>query len=47
MKVIVLMATYEGERYICQQMDSILGQTLKELKLMVSDDGSKDKRERF
>ena len=43
MKVIVLMATYEGERYICQQMDSILGQTLKELKLMVSDDGSKDK----
>ncbi len=43
MKVIVLMATYEGERYICQQMDSILGQTLKELKLKVSDDGSKDK----
>ncbi len=43
MKVIVLMATYEGERYICQQMDSILGQTLKELKLLVSDDGSKDK----
>lgn len=43
MKVIVLMATYEGERYICQQMDSILGQTLKELKLIVSDDGSKDK----
>lgn len=43
MKVTVLMAAYEGERYIRQQIDSILGQTLKELELVVSDDGSRDK----
>jgi hypothetical protein len=28
MKITVLMATYEGERYIGQQLDSILVQTI-------------------
>jgi len=42
MKITVLMAAYEGERYIGQQLDSILAQTMPDLQIMVSDDGSKD-----
>ena len=42
MKITVLMAAYEGERYIEQQLDSILAQTVPDLQIMVSDDGSKD-----
>ncbi len=38
----VLMACYNGEKYIRQQIDSILNQTYKDWRLLVSDDGSTD-----
>lgn len=38
----VLMSTYNGERYLCQQIDSILGQEGVEVNLLVRDDGSTD-----
>lgn len=41
-KVSVVMPVYNGERYLRQAVDSIFGQTLMELELMVVDDGSSD-----
>lgn len=38
----VLLATYNGEKYIREQIDSILNQTYKNINLLISDDGSKD-----
>lgn len=38
----ILMSTYNGERYLRQQIDSILGQTDREWRLLVRDDGSTD-----
>ena len=38
----VLMSTYNGERYLCQQIDSILQQEGVEVHLLVRDDGSTD-----
>ena len=43
MKVEILMATYNGEKYLREQIDSILKQTFKDWKLIMRDDGSKDK----
>lgn len=40
--VAILMATYNGEKYICEQIDSILAQTYKDWRLYIHDDGSKD-----
>lgn len=41
-KIAILMATYNGENYICQQIDSILSQTCKDWELYIHDDGSTD-----
>lgn len=41
-KVLVLMSTYNGERFLCEQLDSILSQQGVEVSLLVRDDGSKD-----
>lgn len=41
-KVAVIMSTYNGERFIKEQLDSILNQTYKNLEIVVRDDGSKD-----
>lgn len=41
-KIDVLMATYNGERYIREQLDSILSQTYKNINLIISDDCSTD-----
>lgn len=41
-KIAILLATYNGEKYIAQQIDSILRQTNKDWKLYIHDDGSKD-----
>lgn len=41
-RVSVAMVTYNGGAYLCQQMDSILGQLGEQDELVVSDDGSKD-----
>lgn len=42
MKVAVIMSTYNGEKYIREQIDSILNQTDVEVELFIRDDGSKD-----
>lgn len=39
---LILMATYNGEKYISQQIDSILNQTFTNWKLIIRDDGSCD-----
>ncbi|HPO49276.1 MAG TPA: glycosyltransferase, partial [Spirochaetota bacterium] len=41
-KVIVLMSSYNGEKYIEDQLDSILDQTYDNFEIYVRDDGSKD-----
>ncbi len=40
--VLVLMSTYNGERFLKEQIDSILSQEGVEIRLLVRDDGSKD-----
>ena len=39
----VCMATYNGEKFLREQVDSILAQLTTEDELVVSDDGSTDK----
>ncbi len=41
-KVQVLMSTYNGERYLKQQIESILNQEKVEISLLIRDDGSTD-----
>lgn len=41
-KIQVLMSTYNGEKYICEQINSILSQIGVEIDLLVRDDGSED-----
>lgn len=42
MKISVAMATYNGEKYIREQLETILNQTVPVDEIIVSDDGSKD-----
>lgn len=42
-KIFVLMSTYNGEKYIKKQIDSILAQRGVKVNLIVRDDGSQDK----
>ena len=42
MKIDILMATFNGEKYLREQIDSILNQTYKNFRLLISDDGSTD-----
>lgn len=39
----VLMSTYNGEKYLKEQLDSLLNQSYKDIKILVRDDGSKDR----
>lgn len=41
-KLCILLASYNGEKYIKEQLDSIINQTYKNWKLVIRDDGSKD-----
>ena len=41
-KVHIMMATYNGEKYLREQLDSIVDQTYKNWVLYVSDDLSSD-----
>ena len=38
----ILLATYNGAKYLPAQLDSILAQTHQNFRLLVSDDGSSD-----
>ena len=40
--VSVVMATYNGEKYLREQLDSILGQTYAPFEIIIQDDGSTD-----
>lgn len=40
--IAILMSTYNGERYLHEQINSILSQTCEDWQLYVRDDGSKD-----
>lgn len=42
MSVLVLMSTYNGEKYIKTQLDSILAQDYKDINILIRDDGSTD-----
>ena len=42
MEIAILMATYNGERYIREQIDSIINQTYSDWHLYIRDDGSSD-----
>ena len=41
-KIDILMATYNGEKYLAEQIDSIISQTYKNWNLLIRDDGSSD-----
>ena len=45
--VLVLMSTYNGERFLKEQIDSILSQEGVDVRLLVRDDGSKDQTQTF
>jgi glycosyltransferase involved in cell wall biosynthesis len=42
-KVTVLMSVYNGEKYLNEAIDSILGQTFKDFEFLIINDGSTDK----
>ena len=41
-KILILLTTYNGARYIKQQIDSLLNQTYKNFEIIARDDGSSD-----
>ena len=41
-KISVAVATYNGEKYIKEQLESIIDQTVMVDEIVISDDGSKD-----
>lgn len=41
--IAILMATYNGEKFLSKQIDSILAQSVKNWELFIHDDGSTDK----
>ena len=43
MKVTILMSTYNGERFLAEQIESIRQQTYTDWRLLIRDDGSKDR----
>lgn len=42
-KIIILMSTYNGEKYLCEQLDSLFSQEGVKVNVFVRDDGSSDK----
>ena len=41
--IIILLATYNGEKYVQEQLDSIISNKYPNMRIIISDDGSKDK----
>jgi len=46
-KIAILLATYNGEKYLKYQIDSILSQSYTDWELFIHDDGSKDGTEKI
>src|SRR5437763_4955760 len=46
-RVVIVMSTYNGERYLAPQLDSILAQTAVSPLLWIRDDGSTDQTPRM
>ena len=44
MKVAILMSTYNGEKYLREQIESLQKQTFKKWELFIRDDGSTDNK---
>lgn len=42
-KILILMSTYNGEKYVDEQLESILNQSIKDVDILIRDDGSRDK----
>ena len=43
MKIAILLSTYNGEKYLREQLDSLFNQTfIKDIEILVRDDGSSD-----
>lgn len=42
MLIAILLASYNSEKYIGQQLDSIINQSVKEIVIYINDDGSSD-----
>lgn len=42
-KVVILISTYNGEKYILDQIESLIKQTYKNISILIRDDGSTDK----
>ena len=40
--ITVLLAVYNGEKYLKEQIESILNQSVKDIKIVIRDDGSTD-----
>ncbi len=45
--ITVLLAVYNGEKYLKEQIDSLLAQTIKDIKIVIRDDGSCDNSPRI
>ena len=43
MKINILMSTYNGEKFVAEQIESIQKQTFTDWNLLIRDDGSIDK----
>ena len=43
MRCLILMTTYNGEKFIGQQIESICNQSFRDWHLIIRDDGSKDR----
>ena len=41
-KVVIMLSTYNGEKYLSEQLDSLVNQTYKNIEILIRDDGSKD-----
>lgn len=46
-KISVIIPVYNGETYLAQCLDSIIGQTLKEIEIICVNDGSKDRTQQI
>ena len=42
-RVQILLSTYNGEKYLSEQLNSLLQQSYSNIHILIRDDGSKDK----